>query len=95
MIAMAPTLADSFEWIDDETAVPDLLAEGRFEGMRRTTAIFAVMAVAIVVLLTAVILQTAYHALILLWFWVGTPLLVLAKAVVHAGARRQVSRVAG
>jgi hypothetical protein len=81
MIAVAPRLTDSIEWIDDETPVRDLLAEGRFEGMRRTSAIFAVMAVAIVVLLAAVIVQTAYHALLLLWIWIGAPSLLLAKTL--------------
>lgn len=82
MTAMAPTLTDSFEWIDDETAVRDFLAQGRFEGMRRTSAIFAVMALAIVVLLAAVIVQTAYHALLLVWIWIGAPSLLLAKRLI-------------
>jgi hypothetical protein len=45
----------------------------------------AALGVALVTLVLAIVLQTAYHGVILLWIWLGLPLL-LAKAIAHIGA---------
>jgi hypothetical protein len=42
--------------------------------------------VALVALVLAIILQTAYHGVILLWISLGLPLLFVAKALAHIGA---------
>src|SRR4029450_8138144 len=47
---------------------------------------FAATGVALVTLVLAVILQTVYHGVILLWIWLGLALLFVAKAFAHLGA---------
>jgi hypothetical protein len=54
-------------------------------------AMFAATGVALVTLVLAIILQTAYHGVILLWIWLGLPFLFVAKAFAHIGAALQVA----
>ena len=67
-------------WPDDPT-------EDTLElGLWQWGAVFAATGVALVTLVLAIILQTAYHGVILLWIWLGLPLLFVAKALAHIGA---------
>jgi hypothetical protein len=61
-------------------------------GLRQAATMLAVTGVALVGLFTAIVLQTAYHAAILLWIWFGLPLLFVAKAIAHIG-RAGVDRI--
>lgn len=61
-------------------------------GLRQGATMLAVTGVALVGLFTAIVLQTAYHAAILLWIWFGLPLLFVAKAIAHIG-RAGVDRI--
>jgi|SRR6188508_512634 len=54
-------------------------------GLRQRAGMVAALGVALVTLVLAIVLQTAYHGVILLWIWLGLPLL-LAKAIAHIGA---------
>jgi hypothetical protein len=66
---------------------PEDPAEDTLEmGLRQRAAMFAALGVALVTLVLAIVLQTAYHGVILLWIWFGLPLLLLAKAIAHIGA---------
>jgi hypothetical protein len=66
---------------------PEDPAEDTLEmGLRQRAAMFAALGVALVTLVLAIVLQTAYHGVILLWIWLGLPLLLLAKAIAHIGA---------
>jgi hypothetical protein len=47
-----------------------------------------VAGVATIVLLSAVVLQTAYHAVLLLWVWFGLPLVLAAAAAARISAGR-------
>jgi hypothetical protein len=55
-------------------------------GLWQWAAMFAATGVALVTLVLAIILQTAYYGVILLWIWLGLPLLFVAKAFAHIGA---------
>jgi hypothetical protein len=48
--------------------------------------LFSGTGVALAGLFTAIVLQTAYHAVILLWVSLGLPLLFAAKPIAHIGA---------
>ena len=61
-------------------------------GLRQAATMLAVTGVALVGLFTAIVLQTAYHAAILLWVLLGLPLLFAAKAIAHIG-RAAVDRI--
>jgi hypothetical protein len=61
-------------------------------GLRQRTALFSATGVALAGLFTAIVLQTAYHAVILLWVLLGLPLLFAAKAIAHIG-RAAVDRI--
>jgi hypothetical protein len=66
---------------------PEDPAEDALEmGLWQWGAMFAATGVALVTLVLAIILQTAYHGVILLWIWLGLPLLFVAKASAHIGA---------
>jgi hypothetical protein len=66
---------------------PEDPAEDALEmGLWQWGAMFAATGVALVTLVLAIILQTAYHGVILLWTWLGLPLLFVAKAFAHIGA---------
>jgi hypothetical protein len=66
---------------------PEDPAEDTFEmGLRQRAAMFAALGVALVTLVLAIVLQTAYHGVILLWISLGLPLLLLAKAIADIGA---------
>jgi hypothetical protein len=65
-------------------------------GLRHRAAMFAALGVALVTLVLAIVLQTAYHGVILLWTWLALPLLFVAKALAHigpAGADRMRARL--
>jgi predicted signal transduction protein with EAL and GGDEF domain len=47
-----------------------------------------VTGVATIVLLSAAVLQTAYHAALLLWIWFGLPLVLAVAAAVRISAGR-------
>lgn len=64
---------------------PDDPAEDAREVWQRA-AMVAATGVALVTLVLAIILQTAYHGVILLWTWLGLPLLFAAKAFARIGA---------
>jgi hypothetical protein len=63
---------------------PDDPAEDTL-GVWQWAAMFSATGVALVTLVLAIILQTAYHVLISLWIWLGLPLLFVAKAAMHIG----------
>jgi hypothetical protein len=66
---------------------PEDSAEDTLEmGLRQRAGMVAALGVALVTLVLAIVLQTAYHGVILLWIWLGLPLLLLAKAIAHIGA---------
>jgi hypothetical protein len=72
---------------------PDEPADDTLEmGLRERAALFSALGVGLAGLFTAVVLQTAYHALILLWVSLGLPLLFAAKPIAHIG-RAAVDRV--
>jgi len=54
-------------------------------GLRQRAVLFSVTGVALAGLLSAIVLQTAYHAVILLWVSLGLPLLFAAKTIAHIG----------
>ena len=65
---------------------PEDPGEDTFEmGIRQRAALFSATGVALAGLFTAIVLQTAYHAVILLWVAVGLPLMFAAKLVAHFG----------
>jgi hypothetical protein len=53
--------------------------------MRQKAAMFAAFGVALVALVLTIVLQTAYHGVILLWSLFGLPLFFIAKAIAHIG----------
>jgi hypothetical protein len=61
-------------------------------GLRQRAALFSATGVALAGLFAAIVLQTAYHALILLWVSLGLPLLFAAKPIAHMG-RAAVDRI--
>jgi hypothetical protein len=66
---------------------PEDPAEDTLEmGLRQRAALFSATGVALAGLFTAIVLQTAYHAVILLWVSLGLPLLFVARAVARTGA---------
>jgi hypothetical protein len=66
---------------------PEDPAEDALEmGLRQRAALFSATGVALAGLFAAIVLQTAYHAVILLWVSLGLPLLFVAKAIAHIGA---------
>jgi hypothetical protein len=65
---------------------PEDPAEDTLEmGLRQRAALFSATGVAVAGLFTAIVLQTAYHAVILLWVSLGLPLLFAAKLIAHIG----------
>ena len=75
------------------TLWPEDPAEDTLEmGLRQRAALFSAMGVALAGLFTAIVLQTAYHAVILLWVSLGLPLLFAAKTIAHIG-RAAVDRI--
>jgi hypothetical protein len=54
-------------------------------GLRQRAALFSATGVALAGLFTAIVLQTAYHAVILLWVSLGLPLLFAAETIAHIG----------
>jgi hypothetical protein len=65
---------------------PEDRAEDAVEmGLRQRAVLFSATAVALAGLFTATVLQTAYHAVILLWVSLGLPLLFAAKPIAHIG----------
>jgi hypothetical protein len=65
---------------------PEDPAEDTLEmGLRQRAVLFSATGVALAGLLTAIVLQTAYHAVILLWVSLGLPLLFAAKPIAHIG----------
>lgn len=54
--------------------------------LSQSAVVAAAIGVALVGLLIAIVLQTTYHALILLWIWFGLPLLFAARAIARIGA---------
>jgi hypothetical protein len=54
-------------------------------GLRQRAVLFSATAVALAGLFTAIVLQTASHAVILLWVSLGLPLLFAAKPIAHIG----------
>jgi hypothetical protein len=65
---------------------PEDPAEDALEtGLWQWAGLFAATGVALVTLVLAIVLQTAYHGVILLWIWLGLPLLFVAKAAAHIG----------
>jgi hypothetical protein len=72
---------------------PEDLAEDTLKmEMRQKAAMFAALGVALAALVLAIVLQTAYHGVILLWSLFGLPLFFIAKAIAHIG-RAGVGRV--
>jgi hypothetical protein len=72
---------------------PEDPAEDTLEmGLRQRAALFSATGVALAGLFTAIVLQTAYHAVILLWVSLGLPLLFAPKAIAHIG-RAAVDRI--
>jgi hypothetical protein len=63
---------------------PEEPAEGEM-GLRQRAVLFSATGVALAALFTAIVLQTAYHAVILLWVSLGLPLLFAAKPFAHIG----------
>lgn len=55
-------------------------------GLRQRAAFFSATGVVVAGLFTAIVLQTAYHAVILLWVSLGLPLLFAEKPIAHIGA---------
>jgi hypothetical protein len=65
---------------------PEDLAEGTLKrGLWQSAAMFAATGLALLTLVLAIVLQTAYHGVILLWIWFGLPLLFVAKAIARIG----------
>jgi hypothetical protein len=65
---------------------PEDPAEDTLEmGLRERAGLFSATGVALAGLFTAIVLQTAYHAVILLWVSLGLPLLFAAKTIAHIG----------
>jgi hypothetical protein len=63
---------------------PEDPAEDTLEmGLRQRAALFSATGVGLAGLFAAIVLQTAYHAVILLWVLFGLPLLFVAKAIAH------------
>jgi hypothetical protein len=60
--------------------------------LRQRAVLFSATGVALAGLFTAIVLQTAYHAVILLWVALGLPLLFAAKTIAHIG-RAAVDRI--
>jgi hypothetical protein len=72
---------------------PEDLAEDTLEkGLWQSAAMFAATGLALLILVLAIVLQTAYHGVILLWIWLGLPLLLIAKAIAQTG-RAGVDRI--
>jgi hypothetical protein len=72
---------------------PEDPAEDTLElGLWQRAALFSATGVALAGLFTAIVLQTAYHALILLWVSLALPLLFAAKPIAHIG-RAAVDRI--
>jgi len=77
----------------DRVVWPEDPAEDTLEmGLRQRAALFSATGVALAGLFTAIVLQTGYHAVILLWVSLGLPLLFAAKAIAHIG-RAAVDRI--
>jgi hypothetical protein len=72
---------------------PEDPAEDTLEmGLRQRATLFSATGVALAGLFTAIVFQTAYHAVILLWVSLGLPLLFAAKPIAHIG-RATVDRI--
>jgi hypothetical protein len=72
---------------------PEDPAEDTLEmGLPQRAVLFSATGVALAGLFTAIVLQTAYHAVILLWISLGLPLLFAAKPIAHIG-RAAVDRI--
>jgi hypothetical protein len=72
---------------------PEDPAEDALEmGLRQRAALFSATGVALAGLFTAIVLQTAYHAVILLWVSLGLPLLFATRPIAHIG-RAAVDRI--
>jgi hypothetical protein len=72
---------------------PEDPAEDTLEmGLRQRAAMFAALVVALAILVLAIVLQTAYHAVILLWVSLGLPLLFATRPIAHIG-RAAVDRI--
>jgi len=72
---------------------PEDPAEDALEmGLRQRAALFSATGVALAGLFTAIVLQTAYHAVILLWVSLGLPLLFATRPIAHIG-RAPVDRI--
>ena len=54
-------------------------------GLWQSAVLISATGVALAGLVTAIVLQTAYHAVILLWVSLGLPLLFAAKPIAHIG----------
>jgi hypothetical protein len=93
MNAMAPNFTDSANWVDDELPTLDGLSDsgGGRPSFLQEVALLAAILVGVILLVGAILLQTAYHAFLLLGIWFGLPSLFLAKAVgrrATAGVKR-------
>ena len=65
---------------------PEEPAEDTLEmGLRQRAVLFSATGVELAGLFTAIVLQTAYHAVILLWVSLGLPLLFAAQTIAHIG----------
>jgi hypothetical protein len=72
---------------------PEDPAEDTLEmGLRQRAALFSATGIALAGLFTAIVLQTAYHAVIMLWVSLGLPVLFAAKPIAHIG-RAAVDRI--
>ena len=72
---------------------PEDPAEDSLEmGLRQRAVLFSATGVALAGLFNAIVLQTAYHAVILLWVSLGLPVLFAAKPIAHIG-RAAVDRI--
>jgi hypothetical protein len=75
---------------------PEDPAEDTLEiGLRQRAALFSATGIALAGLFTAIVLQTAYHAVILLWVSLGLPLLFAAKPIAHIGRTPSTESVPG
>jgi hypothetical protein len=63
-------------------------------GLWQSAALVAATDLALVALVLAIVLQTAYHGVTLLWILLGLPLLFISKAIGHIG-RAGVERIRG
>src|SRR4030095_14406723 len=66
-------------------------AEGEM-GLRQRAVLFSATGMALAGVFAAIVLQTAYHAVILLWVSLGLPVLFAAKPSAHIG-RAAVDRI--